>query len=372
MKKLLFAALAVAAIASCTKNDVRETAEDVQINFQAVVGSNSTKALINGNVYEKNAPSFGTVAFYNKSGVTFPGTGTDAAQLYIPLSEVKWGTNNRWSTEIPYYWPKGGGTLSFFSYSPYEYQETGGGKISATIPDLTEGLVFENYDVDAHQQTDLMVAEVVTGKTANDTEYKYDTGTEDKYNGVATVFRHKLAQVVGFVLKTNDNYDPDPLTDAVGDVKFTMNMIEFVDISYKGTYTGKITESDTDAWVENDTDRKEYVWDDDDHVFSSTTGIIIDTPTIANGYLLVLPQTFTDGKEKIRVTYTVSTYNGAAWVDDVVVTTVDLYDIHGPGNPKWEMNKKITYTLTFGLDQIYWSPSVEEWVPESFNYTQKI
>lgn len=363
MKKSLFAVLAVVAIASCAKNEVVKVEDNNQITFQTVVGPN-TKAMINGATYGTEAPSFGTVAFYNKSGETFP-TG---AQTYIPLSKVKWDdTNKRWTTDAAYYWPKGGGTLSFFSYSPYTYQETGGTAIPVTVPDLTEGLVFADYDVDAHQLTDLMVAEVVTGKTANDKEYAYGAGS---YNGVPTVFRHKLAQVAGFVLKTDRDYDATG--DTAGDIKFTMNKIEFLGIAHKGTYTGKITEADTDGWVEAATSVKNYEWDEADHVFSTTAGITIATnettkPTIANNYLLVLPQTFEDGKEKIRVTYTVSTYNGTAWVDDVVVRTVDLYDIHSD-NHKWEMNKKITYTLTFGLEQIYWSPSVVDWDTTGYGY----
>lgn len=363
MKKALFAALAIALVASCTKNEEVKVEDNNQITFQTVVGPN-TKGMINGTNYKTTDPSFGTVAFYNTSGETFP-TG---AQTYIPLSEVKWDdTNNRWTTEAAYYWPKGGGSLSFFSYSPYKYQEAGGTAISVTVPDLTEGLVFANYDVDAHQLTDLMVAEVVTGKTANDKEYAYGAGS---YNGVPTVFRHKLAQVAGFVLKTDRDYDATG--DSAGDIKFTMNKIEFLNIAHKGTYTGKITETDTDGWVEAATPTTNYIWDEADHVFSTTAGITIGTnettkPTIANNYLLVLPQTFADDTEKIRVTYTVSTYNGTAWVDDVVVRTVDLYDIHSD-NHKWEMNKKITYTLTFGLEQIYWSPSVVDWDTPGYGY----
>lgn len=126
MKKLFLAALAVVAIASCAKNEVAEIENNDQITFQTVVGPN-TKAMINGAAYGTAAPSFGTVAFYNKAGDTFP---TDDAQTYIPLSEVTWDlANNRWTTEAAYYWPKGGGTLSFFSYSPYKYQEGSGTEI---------------------------------------------------------------------------------------------------------------------------------------------------------------------------------------------------------------------------------------------------
>ena len=66
MKKIFLAVLAVAAIASCAKNEVVKVEDNNQITFQAVVGPN-TKAMINGATYGTGAPSFGTVAFYNKS-----------------------------------------------------------------------------------------------------------------------------------------------------------------------------------------------------------------------------------------------------------------------------------------------------------------
>ena len=80
MKKALFAALAIALIASCTKNEEVKVEDNNQITFQTVVGPN-TKGMINGTVYGTGAPSFGTVAFYNKSGETFPIIGQREAEV---------------------------------------------------------------------------------------------------------------------------------------------------------------------------------------------------------------------------------------------------------------------------------------------------
>lgn len=33
------------------------------------------------------------------------------------------------------------------------------------------------------------------------------------------------------------------------------------------------------------------------------------------------------------------------------------------------MNKKITYTITLGMKEIYWDPTVVEWVNESEGYS---
>ena len=32
------------------------------------------------------------------------------------------------------------------------------------------------------------------------------------------------------------------------------------------------------------------------------------------------------------------------------------------------MNKKISYTITIGLDQIYWAPEAVDWETQGFEY----
>ena len=78
----------------------------------------------------------------------------------------------------------------------------------------------------------------------------------------------------------------------------------------------------------------------------------------------MLPQTF-GVTETITLKYTIKTYNGTDWVDDNVTKTIKLKDIHAA----FEMNKKITYNFTIGLNQIYWAPSVVDWVSETQSFT---
>ena len=83
----------------------------------------------------------------------------------------------------------------------------------------------------------------------------------------------------------------------------------------------------------------------------------------------MLPQTF-DDDAVIILNYTIKTYNGTDWVNDEVTKTIKLKDIHAApgaatGSEAFEMNKKITYNFTIGLNQIYWAPSVVDWESES-------
>lgn len=370
MKRIiLLAASAMAILAGCTRTEIRSIADEPQqITFRTVVGQQSTKALISGTHYPV-AETFGSFAFFNKQGETFP-TG---ASLYMPNSEVKNTTHANsgkvWTTGIPYYWPKQG-SLTFFSYSPFN-------KLNAlTTCDATDGIKITGWDVNANQDVDVMVADVKKNLTKAN-----GNGTNDGYTGVATVFRHKLSQIVGFKFKTANDYAGGRVETAAkaGDKYFYFNKIAINKVKYKGTYksTIDVDGANLGSWTP-ETDTKDYVW------YESTTGTSFNAtataaPAPTSGYILVLPQDFRDpgagsgsNVENIEIKYTIRTYvkpySGHAddYAEEEVHVYAPLYSIHNAttaGDTKWHMNKKITYSFTVDLDddQIYWAPSVEDW-----------
>lgn len=361
MKKFFYLAVAAcAALAACSKNEVTPVDVDQQITFQAVVNKASTKGMIDGTYYKTDAPTFGTGAFYN-TGTTSFGPSSPA---YIPMSEVKYNdTKKAWTTDTPYYWPKNG-TLTFFSFSPWSIT-TGTNPTSVTIT-ATDGVKIEAYDVDARQTDDLMVADVITG-SSNNTDYNPgDAGTYQK--GVATVFRHKLAQIVDVTFKTNQNYKLDPV--AAGHKEFFINSVNINSYRQKGTYTSSNVVSSTalGTWSDH-SDAKSYEFFKE----STSCGTEFGTnPTsaksITNNYLLLLPQTLPDDT-KIVIKYTIRTYSSASThSDDVVTSEIPLKNVIS----EIEMNKKYTINFTVGLDQIYWAPSVENWGTESVDYSPVI
>lgn len=386
MKKyLLIAVPAIAVLASCAKNEVYTPETDPQqITFQAVVSRQGTKAMINGTTYPTDVP-FGTYAFFLEKGKEWaPTTGTSAAadaQIYIPQSEVK---NNgqtsgyAWTTATAYYWPKQG-SLTFFSYSPYLAALN-----AATTCDVTNGIKISNWDVDANQTVDVMVADYRPDENHNQ--------TNAGYNGVPTVFRHKLSQIVAFNFKTDKDYT-NGHTEAnakAGDKFFYINSVKINNILYKGTYTstnkvdGSTTTPVLGAWVAT-SDKKGYTW------YDNTTGTAFGSTAVAapcaitNGYILVLPQTFTEpaelddvtGNENIQITYTIKTCNGDGFTTETVKDVyASIWAIQGgvdegstvTAATPWAMNKKISYTITIGLDQIYWAPSAVDWETQGFEY----
>ena len=350
-KHIFYIAAACVALASCVKNEVRVNAPDQEITFQTVVGKASSKAIITNTTYPTNV-SFGTFAyFYPKSF----GTNT---QLYISNAEVKYNTGatsgNVWTTDPAYYWPKQG-KLTFYSYSPYTIHD----KVSCTE---TDGLKIANYDVNANQDIDIMVADRKDDHTQN--------GENAGYNGVPTVFRHKLAQVVKFTIATKDDYAKGTVdAPKVGDKRFFVKEIKIGNIAYKGTFKSGIEPKleNKGTWTKTNDKKDSYTW------YSNTTGVEFTkanpaTPsTITNGYLLVLPQEMTDkgssevtSVEYIQITYDIRTYWGTAegnYSTETVTQSVDLKSV----SASWEVNKKYSYNITVGLDQIYWAPSVVEW-----------
>ncbi len=368
MKKSIFlAAAAIAMLASCAKNEVTPVVEqnDNAITFQAVVGSASTKALMDGTVYKAadgTYPTFGTAAYYNE-GSTF--VAADAKE-YITESEVKPDdTSNptEWKTEATYYWPKTG-SLTFFSYSPWTDVNS---QVEITA---TEGVKLTNWDVAENQTIDFMVADIQVGQTANGTN-----GTSPTYEGVPTVFRHKLSQIVAVNVNTDAAYYAD--TREAGNIEFHINKITFKQIKTKGNYTSgnEVNVSNLGLWFSQD-EPEDFVWYQEDGVTAyniinndpaDVQNFVIGTngvsPVKDNGYLLVLPHDFI-ASAGIEIEYTVRHWYGTGasdYTDEAKTTVTKYFTTDFASHTAWEMNKKITYNLTLGMNQILWAPSVESW-----------
>ena len=376
MKKwIIVAALATAILASCTKNEVRVDAPDQAISFTTAVGATSTKAMITGEKYPTDE-SFGTYAFYLPTGQSWlTSEGQAAAQLYIPQSEVDYTDNTTaegydWTTKTPYYWPTAG-SLTFFSFSPWSIYN----KVTCSVSD--NGIKITEWDVHNNQDIDVMVADLAADLTGNTVDAA--VGADFRYNGVSTVFRHKLSQIVAFQFNTDKDYTNTHSDGswANGDKQIIVTGISISNITTKGTFSSTLLPSSTSLgeWSGH-TEGKNYTW------YNNTTGtpiaynnngytttIVPDGASVSNyetvskdnGYLLVLPQFFSDNDTQvITLNYTIRTYTGSStYVDDKVTRNIPLYDIHGAEG--FLMNKKITYNFTVGLNQIYWAPSVVDW-----------
>ncbi len=376
-KVFLFALSATLMLAGCSKTEVASVKEgsDV-ISFQTIVGSQKTKALINSQVYPTDE-TFGTFAYFNASGTTFP---TDA-EVYIPESEVKYvpasgSTAAYWSTDTKYYWPKQG-TLAFFSYSPYDELN------AVTDCDVTNGITISNWDVDAKQTTDVMVADAVSGKSYNE--------SNGGYQGVPTVFRHKLAQIVKITFKTDKTYNTNAeASAAVGDKFFYVNSVKINNLDYTGKYVSgnQVSGTKQGTWtVTNGSNKRSYTWysaGTGDGVAFGETAVEVAANKLTDNtqkYLLLLPQSLPTAAaaadtKNIEITYTIKTCNGKdttgpTFTSETVHKTISFYQIHGgtaAAVPSWAINTRYSYTFTVGLDQIKWAPSVVDWTDDEYSF----
>lgn len=458
-KNLILVAMASMMMASCVQEESLEN-QDVlssapkEITFQTVVAKQKSRALIGGPEYKSTDPSFGVWARYNpdNDNIGFQSYINNKEVVYHaePLPSMGYWSIDYTNEEEKKYWP-GVGSLTFFAYSPFYYQEDPTANMKVVVNSTESspqvgayGVVFPNYKVNEHQQTDLMVADVVKGLHSNIPAGA--EGNSSVYTGVPTVFHHKLALIEEFVLKTSDDYDgkyAGDNNDAVtGNMRFFVENIELINLDMCGTYYGETYKLDgskiDDKWVlpeEANRVKTTHTWFNakearDAHsstpndgegqnngahsanvsfdTYTDKEGIIhygvefghSDTktlnikkfdrgeeynrnPTIANGYLLVLPQQFFAKQQQLSVTYYIKTFesgqdsdgtesqSNGKWAapEKSITRTYDLAAIHS-SNPQWPMNAKIKYTLMFSTQEIRWAPYVGAW--ESTDYTVDI
>lgn len=384
-RSILLAAAAIAALAGCSKVEVKSVDEaPARISWNAVVGKHSTKAPVEGTTFS-TGHSFKTFAFYNANGTAWP-TG---ASLYIDNQEVSYHAAavapfeaNSWHTGTVNYWPRQG-SLTFFSYSFANKPVSFAGTLTCTAAD---GLKLEGYDVNAtgNKNSDFMVADIKVDQRQNTTNA---AGAE---KGVPTIFRHALTQIVGFNVETKDDYKGATL--AAGSKVIEVKSIKIVNADSKGDYTmtnNAVTR--TESWG-NRSDSKMYEYTP---VAGKSEALSTTAAELVNEQKIFLPQdfaasgyTYTAGASllqkslerqtvayktavaavgHIELKYTIKTYTDATNYSEEEVT--ELIALHEIGN--WNINKKITYKITIDLSSniIYWDPTVVAWAEEDQTIT---
>jgi len=322
MKKLLiFAAIAGAALVSCTKSNTIDVEGDSLIGF-VPVANKATKALVNGTALDQENDTFGSMAYYY---ATADATPTE----YIANQEISYDADDaKWETEDDYFWPKdANATLSFYSYYPYAASS-----YFVYKADAADGLTVSTYDVDANQDYDLMIADKVTGasKTATKTYVE---------NGVTTKFHHILAYVKDVQVKTADEYKTSTIT---------LKKITLKTVLKEGTYDGA-------AWTATTATA-------DKELYNAETDLTKDYVSyFTPDYYLVLPQTLSASTQALEVVYSITT--GATTEPDQTATIYLNADADGNGFglSAFEKNKAYTFQIKIGLDKIYFAPSVEGW-----------
>lgn len=362
MKKFFFIAVAVMAMAACSRTEMNDVVRNNAINFQTATGLNTK---VTGAVFPVTE-TFGTYCWTN---------GTDGT-LFIDNDEVAYdGNHNIWTTtHNTYYWPKNG-SLDFISYYPYGMEG------------ITVAKNQIDYAIDFWTNTDdIMYADKAVGFTDNANEVKdgTETAAQSGYEGVPTIFRHAATKVrVVVVLGENEKTEAATGTKTKWNVK--LNKVQLTNIHSKGTCS--LTLSNTTAtgivgWVKPTGE----VWTVDQNVVRTyesncNQNLVLGVGCTAIDYKYMLPQALTTNQEKVYLDVDIDTYRAAAGQEypteptlhqsNVIVST-DLLVRDNNGIAivdSWKMNQAITYTITLGPagKQITFDPATANWENKAYD-----
>ncbi len=326
MKKLMLIAAACVALASCVKNEEAPILVDESpIGFQAVVGLESTRAAVDAIA---TTDKFMASAFLLNENKTWAANSGEAQQYFVN-QEVAY-TGGKWTTTPSYYWPSKG-SLTFFAHYP----------ATSSIAKF-DGInyVFENYNVDdANKNIDLMVADVVADKVANE---------------VPVTFRHKLTRIGISAIKMDANDVPNRTV--------TLTSVKLTNLKNQGTLT-QTGQTGVTAWSGHSGAKTYELLTIAQPVTAYGTQ---DPQAISTDQIFFLPQEFTSDAAKIIITYTVTTpiAGGSGNSTETVVKEFALSTYSNFG-----MNCWYTFNLQIGAAQpIIWEqPKVEGWAATTFN-----
>lgn len=345
MKELIVLFSAVAALAACSKNEVvpAVSGENVEISYKVAPRTKADpQAFDTHNVFASWAyylPSGKWDANWEVRKDAKPYIGEEHVGSTISYKDGVWKDQN-----TSYYWPKGG-KLTFFAYSLN----------SNTLrnQDHTDTFFYCENDenaygisgilnLEAHPNTDFLVADIATDKTTNESKYNF--------TGVPTLFKHRLSRIK-FAVKKKADY---------ANATITLNSITFNKLINGMTYTQfhKSGDGFSEYMNTDKASRSTQVYTQTNFEVASTEFVSI--PDANEVRYIYIPQDFENVTDEskiatIEVKYTVTYKNG---ISENCTKTLNVKNIFN----SWEMGKRYTFNLIFSLDEIKWAPAVGDWV----------
>ena len=350
MKKyLLFATAVCAALAACTKNEVKPVEIDQEITYQTI----TTKAASSF----ASDRHFTSYAYMLPSGKTWD-TEHDSGSKYISDADIYYHDTDskyEWKAKETYYWPKQG-SLTFFAWSTYTTSKASlnGAKVSCT---QANGIQVDAFDITKNKNVDFLVAEVAKGKKANETQHE-DGSSHTWAKGVPTVFKHALSKLVFKVVtvkgKTEYNYTNDKVT-------FTVKSIKLKGVNNNLAYS-QDWQSGSAASLHTWTNPNPIVEIAEVPVFTGTyvaTNTATALTPATEDYSIVIPQSF-DADDVLEIIYEIKTefISGSPVTETVTINDKKLSEVY---TAKWEPGKEYTLTIKLGIDEVLWDPTLDDW-----------
>lgn len=346
MRKFVWVAAVAVAVAACAENEKVEVSTpadvDVPVYFQTAPYTRLTEF--------EHTYIFESAAWYLEKGKTWEQNSEEGVK-YIPESEISY-MSNVWRSVHPYYWPKTGGSLSFYSWSlnKENLDFNKGSKATVTI-DRDKGVLLDNFDITVDKGIDFLVAVPALNQTKN----------QDLYytNGVPTLFKHKLSSLQ-ITAATQDEYPGKTIT--VTGIKIT-GVAKEADYQ-EGEENGQGEWNVIDQWTV-DPSAGTY---DADFYDGSDGGTEVSTNTVTFGgeQTIYIPQDFT-GDEMLEITYEI--YDEVSGITETITVKIPLKEAlktaSGTDDGKFEPGKEYTLNLKFSLELVTWDPAVDDWDDET-------
>ena len=335
-KTLVFAALASVALVGCTKNVEVANNDLNEITFDTPVLAPATKAdEIKGTTFPETV-DFAVFAWYSATELT--GTNVAAGSLYMNDVRVSYDSDKNdntdgkgaWKPASVYFWPKNG-YLAFDAYSP--------SSVTATC-DATKGIAFSNFVAYTSyaNQIDLLYSTRVINKQSS------VENTNNTYDGVNIPFNHALSVVRVFVKAST-------ATDAK---LIKVKSVKFKNIKNQGDFSQA-------AWTPEGADVNLVIGEAADT--TSSTAISTAEEQYGNNHI-VLPQVFTGDSAVLEIKYDILGQGDVKPLEQVATLNLASQSAVGTTNHtgSWLMGKRYNYHITFGLNEIYFAPSITDWV----------
>lgn len=325
ISRLLQTCLVASLLAGCTK-----VVPDDSFEQKSRIGFNTamTKAAVG---YPKESKFISTAYTIASTGSWDNASDRTGATKLIYEEEVSFiEAENYWSTTTARYWDANY-KYTFFSYSPSSLK----GKVSVS----TDGVAIYNWDVEAADATEILVADIAKDKTKNE--------SFSGYSGVPTNFRQKLSKL---------SFNMGISLDAEAGTKVTLLGIKIVGICTQGNYSkGGYTDN---AWTVVEDSRKKGT-----SVFTVFSGSKeLSTETYFNpDSKLIIPQSLLQSGSyhpKLIVEYQIQVGKGA-----VETKTAECHFDINLRQESWVMGMEYTYTIHIGVGQypIEFDGSVDAW-----------
>lgn len=335
MKKSMFMlGVAVAALASCTQNEVMEVAEGRAIQFNTFV-NNSTKVVIEVPKGELASSEFYVFGNYS----TDQDTWTTPGQAY-----------NNETGDTKYYWK----ASNYYRFGAYA--NGAGGKIgNATFSAADQKLTFPAYTPeDACDLIACVPAEV--GPVS-------DAASQ---GAVGLTFKHMLAQVAfEFTTDAADIYE-----------------LKISNVKINGAISqteGSINNNGTITWKTDGATKTGYIYEDFKEGVDIANGNLTPTPRTKMQSKLVIPQDLPTTADYITVTFTATLKDGndtggtlksQDFKANLSFTQQTGDGINDPASNKWTAGYRYKYTTKITADmiddtltdkEIEFTATVEDW-----------